>query len=372
MTKPNIRLPSRVTAANKELNMDKKTSCECSVYKITALFIFVILVIFIVLITVSTVLSKNDVVDVDFPPQEAGESAHENDLSEPVDSSYVAGIPETSNPAAIIGSPSVTDTSTLIKAPDTISDTQSTETLETAPLAPIPGKDSQESVTPPSNNIPEELSAFLSEYPDTVLTVTKDAGKEYIDKLTFLGDSTTYGLRFYEMLEGGKETLQVWTPKSGTLTLTNASFATVLYPETGDPITIKEAVLQKKPEYLVITLGVNGISFMSEDYFKSEYKKIIESVKEASPDTKIICQSMFPVARTYKKLESINNEKIREGNRWIVEVAAETGVKFIDTYSALADSEGWLPENYHNGDGMHLCAESFTIELNNLRTHAYE
>ena len=81
---------------------------------------------------------------------------------------------------------------------------------------------------------------------------------------------------------------------------------------------------------------------------------------------------MFPVARSYGKLESINNDKIRSGNRWIVEVAAETGVKFIDTYSALADSEGWLPEAYHNGDGMHLCTESFTVELNNLRTHAFE
>ena len=110
---------------------------------------------------------------------------------------------------------------------------------------------------------------------------------------------------------------------------------------------------------------------MKEDYFKSEYKKIIESVQTASPDTKIICQSIFPVAKTYARLESINNELIDAANKWICEIAAECGVKYLDTNSALRDADGWLPEDYHNGDGMHLQTNSFTIELNNIRTHAW-
>ena len=43
----------------------------------------------------------------------------------------------------------------------------------------------------------------------TILGETADAGQEYIDKLTFLGDSTTYGLRYYKMLSGGTDTTQV-------------------------------------------------------------------------------------------------------------------------------------------------------------------
>jgi len=37
----------------------------------------------------------------------------------------------------------------------------------------------------------------------------------------------------------------------------------------------------------------------------------------------------------------------------------------------FADKDGWLPETYHNGDGMHLNSSSFTLELENLRTHAF-
>ena len=33
---------------------------------------------------------------------------------------------------------------------------------------------------------------------------------------------------------------------------------------------------------------------MEEDYFKSEYKMLVEDIKEISPDTKIILQSIFP------------------------------------------------------------------------------
>ncbi len=310
------------------------------IYKIAALVIFIVLAVFIVLVIVSTALSKKP--SGTTPPTPVSDTTEDSKAekdTEPQETSAQTDIPDET------------------KAP---TETQIPQTTDTSP------------VSAPDSNIGEELAGFLAGFPDTVLSETEDAGKEYIDKIVFLGDSTTYGLRFYEMLEGGKQTLQVWTPSSGTLTLTNASFATIVYPETGEELTIKAAVENKKPEYLVITLGVNGISIMDEKYFKSEYKKIIESVQEVSPDTKIICQSMFPVARSYGKLGSINNDKIRNGNRWIVEVAEETGVKFVDTYSVLADSEGWLPESYHNGDGMHLNADSYTIELNNLRTHAYQ
>ena len=95
-------------------------------------------------------------------------------------------------------------------------------------------------------------------------------------------------------------------------------------------------------------------------------------MQDISPNTKIICQSIFPVARSYSLLKSINNEKIRAANEWILEVAHETGVKYLDTYSVMCDEDGWLPESAHNGDGLHPSSATYTLELNNLRTHAFE
>lgn len=205
-----------------------------------------------------------------------------------------------------------------------------------------------------------------------VLGETEDAGQEYIDKLTFLGDSTTYGLKYYEVLSGGKNTTQVWTPASGTLTLFNYATATIVFPEDGQEISIVDAVTRKQPEYLVITLGVNGVSMMDEDWFKQDYTGLIESIQAASPDTKIICNSIYPVENDYPEIASINNTNIPQANEWIKAVAEATGCKYADSASVLKAEDGSLREDYGNGDGIHLNADGFNAVLEYLRTHAYQ
>lgn len=205
-----------------------------------------------------------------------------------------------------------------------------------------------------------------------LLAETEDAGQAYIDKLTFLGDSTTYGLKYYEVLSGGKNTTQVWTPASGTLTLFNYATATIVFPETGEEISIVDAVTRKMPEYLVITLGVNGVSMMDEDWFKTDYTALVQSIQQASPDTKIICNSIYPVENDYEQIESINNTNIPQANEWIKAVAEATGCKYADSASVLKAEDGSLREDYGNGDGIHLNADGFNAVLGYLRTHAYQ
>ena len=205
-----------------------------------------------------------------------------------------------------------------------------------------------------------------------MLSETEDAGQAYIDKMVFLGDSTTYGLKYYEVLSGGKNTQQVWTPESGTLTLYNYATATIVFPETGEQISIVDAVTRKQPEYLVITLGVNGVSQMDEDWFKTDYTGLVQSIQAASPNTKIICNSIYPVENDYEHIDSINNTNIPQANEWIKAVAEATGCKYTDSASVLKAEDGSLREDYGNGDGIHLNADGFNAVLQYLRTHAYQ
>jgi hypothetical protein len=188
-----------------------------------------------------------------------------------------------------------------------------------------------------------------------------------LDDIIFLGDSTTYGLKAYGILSGGTGTEQVWTPKSGTLTLDHQSYATIVYPPDGEEITIREAAEKYKPKALVITLGVNGVSFMGKDTFKAEYSDLINGISEVSPKTTIILQSIFPVASHYKYLKSINNEKISAANVWVEEIAASYGLTYVDTYPKLVGEDGWLPQSLQNGDGLHLNEAGFGIVITNLR-----
>lgn len=234
--------------------------------------------------------------------------------------------------------------------------------------------DSGTSAEPGSESEAPDEGEAASETPasSVLLAETEDAGQEYIDKLTFLGDSTTYGLKYYEVLSGGKNTTQVWTPASGTLTLFNYATATIVFPEDGQEISIVDAVTRKLPEYLVITLGVNGVSMMDEDWFKTDYTALVQSIQAASPDTKIICNSIYPVENDYEQIESINNTNIPQANEWIKAVAEATGCKYADSASVLKAEDGSLREDYGNGDGIHLNADGFNAVLNYLRTHAYQ
>ena len=199
------------------------------------------------------------------------------------------------------------------------------------------------------------------------LPQTADAGQEYIDKLVFIGDSTTYGLKAYGVVND----FQVWTPSSGTLALFNQSIATIVYPKTGEEILIVDAVKDAQPEYLVLTIGVNGVAMMDEESFKAEYIDLIQRIQAASPDTKIICNSIYPVEASYEAQDNgINNAKIDAANIWIYDIAEATGTHYIDCNTVLKGADGCLVPEYGNGDGLHLGTAGFNLVLNYLRTHA--
>ena len=224
-----------------------------------------------------------------------------------------------------------------------------------------------------NNDAPQPVytqSQLLEMYPGTVLDVTDDSGVEYIDDIYFVGDSTTHGMKYYGVLSGGKETDKVWTPKSGTLAMWNLLTEKIVMGD-GSEFTIPDAVDLTKPSYIVFTLGVNGVSSCSKEQFTGYYKDLITAVKDKSPDTVIILQSIYPVCSDYQYVNSISMEKINNANVWIAELAHQIGCYYLNTASILVDDSGYLNPAYSNGDGIHISPEGFSLILNYIRTHAY-
>ncbi len=205
-------------------------------------------------------------------------------------------------------------------------------------------------------------------FPDTVLTETEDAGQSYINDMVFIGDSTTHGMAFYGVLEGGKETTQVWTPKSGTLAMWNLLTEKIVYPDDDSEMLIGDAIAVKQPKIVVLTLGVNGVSSLEKEDFKGYYSDLIKEIKNNSLETKIILQSIYPVC-DYYEMKSISMEKINRANTWIAELASEEDVYYLNTISALVNEKGHLTDSYCNGDGIHISKEGFGVILDYIRTH---
>ncbi|MBP8640751.1 MAG: SGNH/GDSL hydrolase family protein [Oscillospiraceae bacterium] len=236
-----------------------------------------------------------------------------------------------------------------------------------SPTASPEASDSAASPSPNGTNEPSVVTTPTANSTETRLAETADMGQEYVDKFVFLGDSTTYGLGYYDVVDVN----QVWTPVSGTLTLNLWSTATIDYHD-GTEISIKDALTATQPEYIMITLGVNGISFMDEQYFITEYTNLVLAVKEASPNTKIILNSIYPVSASYPTENGITNEKIDTANIWVERIASSTGVKFLDSESVIKDSNGAMPDSLSNDKALHLNADGCKLVINYLRTHGYK
>ena len=207
--------------------------------------------------------------------------------------------------------------------------------------------------------------------PPVGLEETFDYGKGYIKKIVFVGDRTIAPIaEMYASSEIGG----LWLGEQGTLALDyNLSNAPVTDINGKRYASISDAAKNNTPQFIVITVGIdNGVGYCTEEKLKNYYGRLIDSIKESSPDTKIILQSVFPVSKAaHKKDSTLSNDRIRQANEWIAELCTEKSVRYLDTFSTLSDKNGYLLPDYDGGDGIILNKAGYDTMLNYVRTHGY-
>ena len=205
---------------------------------------------------------------------------------------------------------------------------------------------------------------------DTVtLPKTPDAGMDYQNSIVFVGESLTAHFIRSEALPGGRDTKQVWRCENNMMNLNSeVTAAKIIYPETGEKMTIAQAAATAKPAVMIITLGIDyGVAYLEEDEFKACYTALVKDIQKASPNTRIILQSIFPVTDFCTKFE---NTEIDLANTWVKAVAAQNGCRYLDTQSILKDDKNCLNKAYAETDGIHLLSKTYPIILEYIRTHA--
>lgn len=207
------------------------------------------------------------------------------------------------------------------------------------------------------------------------LKETADYGEGYVNSIIFLGDSTISHMREAGVLYEGESTTQIWTDSDGRLPLDAKTHKTELYlPASERTVYVTDAAAELKPDYLVITVGLeNGVRYCTKAQFKDYYTSLVVAIKEASPTTHIILNSIFPVSKKYEKsTQGISRDKIDTANSWIIEIAEEQDVKYLNSAEALKNSGGYLDSKYDSGDGLHLNAEGYAAFFQYIRTHGYK
>lgn len=148
-------------------------------------------------------------------------------------------------------------------------------------------------------------------------------------KLVFLGDGITeqYDLKKYYSLYSNKFNRGI----AGDTTFT-----------LQDRLIV--SLLNVRPVVCVLLIGTNNINSALKNY-----EEILQEIKDKSPQTKMIIQSIYPTAGEYHK----RNKKIVEVNEEIKKLAQKYGYDYADVYSVLKDEKGELNSKYTT-DGLHL------------------
>ena len=230
-------------------------------------------------------------------------------------------------------------------------------------------KPNQESTQAATDDLPTSLTPA-----DVMLKETADAGLEYIGKMIFIGESTTAHLSSRPGLP--IEASQVWKDSSGTKRLSSRITSEKIVCK-GAELTVAEACAQEKPEYVVLSFGLNGITefITNRESYVNNYSKLIRAIQTASPETRIILQTVYPISKAddFSVDVATLNAYIMTLNGWIPEIAAaHENVRVVDTASVLCNVDGVLGTAYDNGDGIHLNADAYLAVLDYLRTHAWQ
>lgn len=271
-----------------------------------------------------------------------------------------AGQDETPPPASSAALPEGPEEPEIAKTPEPIPEPEPEPEPEPKPepdRSAEPVYQNNPQLTPPDYDSP------------ALLLPSEDMGQEYLDQFVFLCDSPMYWLKLYELLSDGYATQQIWTGPEGTMTLAYQSDYAILDPADGVERPIREVVERHRPAYLMITVGINGVSFMDEEYFVSEYTDLVADIQEISPDTVIVLQSILPISPRYRYWGNITNEIITRANGWILKIAEDRGCYYLDTISVILGEDGNAKPELQMEDGLHLNSDGLSLVLDYIRTH---
>ena len=129
-------------------------------------------------------------------------------------------------------------------------------------------------------------------------------------------------------------------------------------------------VYKYNPSKVFLLIGTNQLMKDDNDKIISDVKKIIESIHDNRPITKIYVESIYPVNKDLDKnmVKNRENNRIVEINNKIEEIVKDKEyIEYINIYDSLL-KDGVLNEEYSE-DGLHLNDKGYEIVTNILKKY---
>lgn len=124
-----------------------------------------------------------------------------------------------------------------------------------------------------------------------------------------------------------------------------------------------DALLKGTPAQIFLLIGINNVPRgESADSIAAGIRRIVQRIRQESPATEVLVQSVLPVTPQYGKFDGHTSrwQLVPEINRRVRRLAQEEKVIYIDLFSHFADAEGKMKPEYTN-DGLHLKGNGYLL-----------
>lgn len=225
----------------------------------------------------------------------------------------------------------------------------------------------EESSEIPESSLPESSEEPVADpYLGAPVPASDAVEETYFDDAIFVGDSLTYGLGAYQVLDAGRVVAH-----TGINPQTILTSACIEQPD-GTSVTVLEAVKAAAPHKVYVMLGSNGVAFLSQSTIIEYYGQLLDQLREALPDAIFYVQSVLPVTHEKESGDSrYANSKIDALNEALLELATEKGVYYVNVAEAIKDENGCLPAEVST-DGMHFGVGTYRKWVEYLLTHTVD
>jgi lysophospholipase L1-like esterase len=132
-------------------------------------------------------------------------------------------------------------------------------------------------------------------------------------------------------------------------------------------------IIRRQPSKLFLLIGVNDVGKDIPDaVIADNIRKIIIKIQNESPATSIYLESILPVNPDLKSFPQHydKNPHIISTNALLKNVATETKVVFVDTYSFFCDQDKKLKKEY-TLEGLHINASGYEAWAKFLKEKNY-
>ena len=134
--------------------------------------------------------------------------------------------------------------------------------------------------------------------------------------------------------------------------------------------SLAKNVAKKSPKQIILLPSYNGKDLakghnlsgnFNADSIVAYVDQAINNIKEVSPNTSIVLQSLIPVSSNYEKYADFKYtaKKTITANKKLQKLAKKHKIEWVDLYSVMADENGDLKAEYTN-DGFKLMGKGYS------------